>query len=173
MKNKLNKNNVEFIKSGLSKYRNKLLPLPIFLEIYKIVVLTTVEIVPLIKNGDSIKVLLTKRGANDPTWPNLYHIPGTVLRSSDKIGSFADAYKRILINELKNIKTLNIPTLIEPILRDLGRGKEVTLLHWTLIKNKPSVGRLFDINNLPKNIIRPQIKYIKLAVKHFEENYKN
>jgi len=161
--------NAKLLAKELSQYRGKLLPLPIFLEIYKLIVPATIEIVPFYQDKKTLKILLVKRPKNDPTWPNLYHLPGTVVRQSDKINSFNNPFKRILGGELKNTKTIGNPVLIKPLFRNLGRGKEITLLHWVLIKNKPTIGKLFEINHLPENMIKQQIKYIEMAVKYFKK----
>ncbi len=170
MQNKHMKNRINLIAKELAKYRGKLLPLPIFLEIYKLIVPATIEMAPIYFKNNKLKILLTKRGQNDPTWPNLYHLPGTVIRTTDKIGNLNDAFKRILISELKNIEIIGSPIFIGPMFRNLGRGKEITLLCWVRLKQKPKFGKLFPIDKLPKNIIKPQIKFIKIAVKHFQKH---
>src|SRR5580704_17304344 len=58
-------------------------PYPIFEQIARIVVLPIVELIPLRMHNGTLQVLLIQRAADDEYWPNLWHTPGTVVRSTD------------------------------------------------------------------------------------------
>ena len=85
------------------------LPQPWSYEVFHALSLTMVtpaiEAVILRLNGERIEVLLTKHDTNDPDWPSLWHIPGTVMRQTDL--RFEDALKRIADEEINILFSSN------------------------------------------------------------------
>lgn len=143
------------------------LPQPLFIEITRIAATPIVEIVPLRKNQQGeIEILLTKRDTNDPTWPGMYHTPGTVVRPSDTEGSYKDSFDRILAGELKNTPTTS-PIFVTNYLHKVKRGMESSLIYWVEVTGKPLVGEFFNSNNLPVNLIDTQIDFINIAIGHY------
>lgn len=169
----LTKEEIGSLVKGLSKLRPGYLPLPIFLEIVRLTVTPTVEICffRLTKDG-SPEILLTKRDGSDPTWPGMFHVPGTVIRASDKVETFEDAFERIMVDELRNVKIVGKPVFVKPFFRQSTRGKDVVLMHWAVIEKEPSVGKFFKIDSLPENFIKEQINSTKVTAEHFVNNYK-
>lgn len=167
-----NKDDIKIVSQKLAQLKPGILPLPIFLEVSRLCVLSTVEIVPIrLGKNNSIQVFLGKRKKDDPNWPNMFHAPGTVIRETDREGNFEDAIKRILTDELKDVKIEVGPIFVKPVFRDLGRGKETALIHWAIIKGSCPLGKYFNIDSLPGDIIKKQVKDIKMAVSHFKADY--
>lgn len=71
----------------ISRLEKGFLPFDLFIALASKITMPTMELLPVRKgkNGD-IEVLLTQRPADDPYWPNEWHIPGTVIRASDNAG---------------------------------------------------------------------------------------
>ncbi|MDD5294965.1 MAG: hypothetical protein PHP21_03550 [Patescibacteria group bacterium] len=172
IKGVLNKDDIEIIRKKMAQLKPGILPLPIFLEVSRLCVLSTIEIVPnRLEKNNSLQVLLIKRKEDDSNWPDMFHAPGTVVRETDREGNFKDAIKRILTDELKNVKIEIGPIFVKPVFRNLGRGKEMTLMHWAIAKGSCPLGKYFNIDSLPGNVIKKQVKDIKMAVSHFKANY--
>lgn len=166
MSNSLSDKDIKTVSSIFSKIEPGPLPTEIFNQLARIMVTTTVVFVPLLYDkADRLCVLLTKRDENDTYYPNLYHPAGTVLRPTDV--TIETAFNRILVSELKNPKVRNSPVFVDYVFDEIERGREVSLIHWIELLEKPEVGELFSIDCLPENIIQNDIPRIKLAVDHF------
>lgn len=154
---------VEYLKS----LKPGVLPLELFIEFTRLVTTPVVEIVPLRLNSQGqVEVLMTVREASDPIWGGLYHTTGTVIRSTDTPGSFADAFNRLRNGELKGTQTTE-PVFVTSILRKVKRGTEVAMVHWVEVIGKPTVGEFFTVENLPENIVDTQKPLIEIATKAF------
>ena len=46
-------------------------------------------------------------------------------------------------------------------------------MHWAIVTKNPLIGKFFNVDSLPDNIIKEQIDSIKIAVEHFKNNYKS
>lgn len=127
-------------------------------------VLVTIEMVPLRRttNGE-VEVLLVQREADDPYWPNMYHVPGTVLRASDAAGSYEDAFKRILQGELQGTATSGQPQHLKDLFHQVKRGRELALVHYIAISDEPVVGTFYPVSALPDTIVDHQIAFIQEA----------
>lgn len=127
------------------------LPLEIFDQIARLVCLPGVVVVPLKRKSSSLDVGLVKRDENDRWWPNMWHLPGTVLLSTDTVNS---AIKRLMGNELL-LKTSNPPVFHGFLLNRSERGAGMVLIY--TIENcsfqKNTAFGWFSINKLPKNFI--------------------
>jgi len=152
----------------LSRLQPGVLPLPIFHAITRLVATPIVEIVPLRRNqNNKIEVLLLKREPADPIWPGQLHVPGTVIRASDSESNFADAFKRILLGELEGIPATT-PTFVKNILHKQGRGMEASQIYWVEVQGKPTVGKFYDVDQLPKTLVTTQLNFIPAAVAHYK-----
>lgn len=170
MKNELLDKEIERTVGFLRKLKPGKLPLPIFLELARLTVTPIVEIVPLRKTEeDTVEVLLIRREENDPNWPGMYHTPGTVVRASDKEGSYDDAIKRILKGELKGVETKQT-IFVTNLLHRVKRGMESSLIYWVEVTGRASVGEFYNLDKLPDNIIDTQIGFIRMAAQDFLNN---
>lgn len=160
---------IETVTSLLERLEPGLLPFDIFNQIARLIATATVVIVPFIHEPeDKLKVLLTKREHDDPYYPNLYHPIGTVIRASDK--TIDETFERLLSKELKTSVFQESPVFVGYVFDQIVRGKEISLIHWIELKEKPMIGDLFDAGNLPENIIPTDIPRIKMAIEHFLAN---
>lgn len=152
---------------SLSKLEPGVLPFDIFHAVTRLVATPIIELVPIRRNEEGKpEVLLLRREADDPVWPNQLHVPGTVVRASDKWGSFNDAFARIS-KELGGI-ALEDPTLVGNIIHHSGRGMEVSQIYWADISgNGPIRGEFFPADNLPEEIVQSQLDFILDAVAHY------
>lgn len=153
----------------LSKLRPGILPESIFLETTRLTVSSIVEIVPLRKIDNRVQVLLTQRDANDPNWPGMLHIPGTVVRPTDEEGSYITAFSRIIEDELSSVQLSGEPQYVCSVLHKVARGMEDAKVFYIEVTGEPIQGVFYDVDALPDNIIDTQIDYIHSAVKNFVE----
>jgi hypothetical protein len=164
---KITSEEVRDVVHGLSKIEPGVLPFDIFHAVTRVVATPIVELVPLRRNHDGKpEILLLRREADDPVWPNQLHVPGTVVRASDEEGSFKDAFGRIS-KELGGI-ALEAPTLVKNIIHHSGRGMEVSQIYWTDVSGlEQAQGEFFPADNLPEEIVQSQLDFIPEAVAHF------
>ena len=149
----------------LSKLKPGFLPKNVFFALARLVVLSTYTIVPLFYDG-KIKVHLTKRGKNDPHWSGLLQTPGKVILPTDK--TIKDTYLRLKRTEMSGLKIKKGPIFCGYVFDKIPRGKEIALINFVLLKDKPNFGKLYDVINLPKNLIPSEIKRIKMAIRHYK-----
>ena len=134
------------------------LPLPIFLALAEKIVLPTLELAPLRLNKiGTLEVLLTRRPADDPYWPNGWHIPGSVLRATDEEGSYTSIFKRILEGELHgDLNVIGTPEHVTTRFHEVARGREIDQIYFIEVENnmKPlTEGAFFAVDNLPAEIL--------------------
>lgn len=152
----------------------------IFEQTARLNVMSTVEMAPLRKTSEGkTQILLTQRAADDPFWPNEWHIPGTFMLTTDKRQGphdHSDEFKRIFGDkgELGNsIQLVSEPVFVDSEMRDTRRGTEHSAVHYAEVTGEPTVGRFFDADQFPYNVPTPgvvehQINCITIAVKRFE-----
>ncbi len=150
-------------------------PLEIFIELARLVVLPTLEIIPLRKNPETGKteVLMTKRPATDPWWPNLWHNPGTVLLASDKLDDvhdYSEPEKRVFEGELQGAVTV-VKGLFEIDVerRETNRGQEISVICWAEVSGEPTVGQYFALDALPTDLVEHQVPSFLAAAAAFEQ----
>ena len=85
-----------------------------------------------------MEVFLTKRPENDEYYPNMLHSPGTILRASDRPGSYLDAFERVQKNEL---------------------GVD--------FMSPPKFGRFYDARNLPDDLVPHHYILIAKVLDHY------
>ena len=149
----------------LDKYDPGYLPEPLFLSIIRLAVLTAIEFIPLRKgpNG-AIQVLLFKRPAEDPIWPNMSHTPGTVVRPTD--ATFEDAFVRLFQDELHMDNPIE-PIFIKTEIIQYKRGAGTAIEYIVPFNQEPSEGIFYDIDNLPLDLIQEQKPMIISAAEKF------
>lgn len=160
---------VEMARRVLSKLKPGFLPLGIFLEVARLVPISTAEVVPIRKEADGqVSILMTKRDSKDPHWPNMWHTPGSVIRSTDTAGSYKDAFARVLNDELNGIAHIGEPQYFGmDILRDTARGRENAALHYIEVTGETDRGQFFPVDALPEDMLEHQVPMIRQAVEAF------
>lgn len=150
----------------LKKLDIGLLPLEVFYEISRITCNVAYEIVPLRLRNGKVQILLTRRAADDPFWPNLLHSTGTIMRASD---DFKSAKERLLADELPGIKYKGEPVFVYNSAGTTARGSCVAIFHYLETISSP-VGEWYDIDNLPDDVIKSQIDGWQRIAKKFEKD---
>lgn len=158
------------ISDELSKFSAGYLPEELFAQIARLGVLASIEIVALREYGDKIEVCLTRRENTDKFWPNKYHNPGTVFRPNDTIHSLQDQINRIYTEEYKLAHSPTGPFFSGLFFDKLERGTALGIICWIELQDS-EVGEYFSVDNLPENIIKNQISYIKKCAEDYR-NYK-
>jgi len=140
----------------INRLEKGFLPFELFIALASKITMPTMELLPIrrAENGD-VEVLLTQRPADDPYWPNEWHIPGTVIRASDNEGTnFSSGVERVLQNELHGtIKMIGKPRSAGMKFWDVARGRELDQMFYfeTNAKDADVVeGKFFPANNLPE-----------------------
>jgi ADP-ribose pyrophosphatase YjhB (NUDIX family) len=141
------------------------LPNPIFLEVTRLVVTPVTEFAPMREKEGKLQVLLTQRPDDDPNWPGKWHVPGTVVRSTDQKGHLGDAMDRVLKGELHGavLPMQGEPQLVEVTFDEILRGAEIDHVYYfkTDAKDEELVdGQFFDIDDLPEEMIPHHIPMI-------------
>jgi hypothetical protein len=143
---------------------------PIFHELARLMVLPAVEVIPLFDNGDGeTQVLLTRRVADDPIWPNQWHTPGRILRPTDVDGSgtYRTAIQRLVQTELRGVE-VGAAVFVETEFRTVARSAESAALHWVELQNDHvPIGQLFRVSDLPDDIIDHHRPMIEKVHSHF------
>lgn len=144
------------------------LPAELFYQVTRLTVATAVEIVPLRPVSGTCEVLLTQRPEDDPYWPSLWHNPGTFLRPTDELGSFASAFTRICNGELE-LEAWPTPVFAGTWFWKGARGSVCSQVHWvdiTEVQNFP-IGKLFPIHSLPSDLIPGMEPILRMAAEHY------
>lgn len=159
---------VSQLENLLKKLEPGFLPLPVFLQVCRLTVTPVVEVVPLrINKKGKVEVLLLQREADDRYWPGQWHTPGTVMRSTDKSGSYEDAFRRIFKYEMLGTK-VGKPVFVNYEFAKYKRGKTIQAIYWVeVLEDHPKIGIFSDIDHLPVNIVEGQSEMVKQVAAHF------
>ena len=148
------------------------LPFPIFRQVARLAVFSIVEIVPLRVRDGQIEVLLLKRGEEKQDWPELWpgilHTPGTVIRPTDELGSYKEAFSRILQDELHGVELAGEPQYVYNLLHHNKRGTESAQVFIVEVVGEPAAGAFYPAGKLPTNIMLSQLDFIPTAVAAFK-----
>lgn len=136
------------------------LPLPIFEQIARLVRLPIVDVIPIKKVENKIFVGLLKRPSDDLWWPDAWHLPGTIFRSTDTLKT---AQWRLINEEIKakegKINYVNF------LVHQSERGTELILIYkmenCLLANNSPI--NWFQEDKLPVKMIESEKKVIELV----------
>lgn len=147
-------------------------PLDVFWEFQRLTKQTAVEIIPLVKTEEEIKIYMIQRESDDKFWPSLWHTPGCIIRPTDKIET---AINRVLEEELNSPQLIIKPTYVDTIAGDSPRGDFLGYLMYTLMKTEPKVknGRSFALDSIPDNIINLQKDFISHVLEAFKLEYRD
>lgn len=155
-------------------------PLPLFIQLARHVVTSTVEMVSLKGEGDTLRVLLAKRPDDDLWWPGQWHLPGTVLLPTDIADSLHDyntPVDRLYEDEFDGtIVRIGDVNIFDAQRRSGTRGSEQTVFGWSLIDlsdghDEVSGGQLFDADHVShelagEDVIDGHLASIQRALKN-------
>lgn len=151
----------------LGKLQPGFLPFDVFHQVTRLWVSSIVEFVPLRRTQDGrIEVLLLPRADDDPVFPGTLHTPGVVVLATDALGSYRDAFERLLRTELPGAKTSE-PVYVMNSFHSSGRGTESANIYWVEMQSEPTMGAFYDIEHLPGNLIPYQLGFIAQAAQHY------
>jgi ADP-ribose pyrophosphatase YjhB (NUDIX family) len=102
------------------------------------------EVVVLKDNGGELEVLLTQRTVNDSSFPNMWHVPGTVIRPGETLDV---SLKRLAQTELGvEIESYEIAGLINNLKEP--RGHFISPILLVKLRQSPKVGKWQNVKNL-------------------------
>lgn len=114
-------------------------PLPLFTQLARLVVLSSIEVVPLRPKEDKLEVLLAKRPEDDPWWANQLHLPGSIqmpMGQDEPLASndYSEPVDRVLTDDFgTSIARTGDVKLFSVERRHGVRGSEQTALAWTQV----------------------------------------
>ena len=151
------------------------LPKEIFLAVAELVTTPTMEVAPLRTNEQGqTEVLLVQRPADDAHWPSGWHMPGTVIRSTDQEGSLDSGFHRILAGELEGqVRPLANPVYVGMKFWDVERGRELDQMHYIEVEADDIAdmpGQFFTIDTLPDTTLGHHKVMIPEIMAAFEVN---
>ena len=132
---------------------------PVFQEMLRINCLPSYEVVPIVKD----KVALLRRPHDDPFWPDMLHTPGTIVRSTDNMGTVK---KRVLTGELGVSQDLE-PTFAGNLFNTCVRGTNLAMVHWLDLDTSPKDAVLVSHEELNDAIIPDQRQIANLAYNNY------
>jgi hypothetical protein len=154
----------------IKKLQKGNLPQDIFVAIAEKTVTPIVEIVPVRRNAEGkTEVLLTRRPDNDPIWPGMLHVPGTVVRASDGDLHNSEAFVRITQGELAGTP-MGKPVLAYSLLHASERGMEQSQVYWAEVTGQPLSGKFYPADDLPSEVVPSQLDFIPSAVHNYESS---
>ncbi len=144
-----------------------ILPLEIFNQVARLVCLPMVDVVPMKYEGLGLSIGLVEREEDDLWWPNLWHLPGTVLRSTDTVET---AIQRLMDSEIA-IKTSSAQVFRGFSVHRSERGSGLILIYTieNCLFKKTSAVKWFSIDHLPKEFVSSEsyvIEKIKESLAH-------
>lgn len=148
------------------------LPFELFIAIASKVTTPTMEVVPVRNRDGALEVLLTKRPADDPHWPNCWHLTGTVILATDNAGpNFSSGVQRVLEDELHGtIKPIGEIVYIGIEFWDVARGRELDHIFYfetNATDENVKEGRFFNVNELPESILEHHKVVVQKIVEAF------
>ncbi len=152
-------------KNTLAQLEPGRLPFDIFTEVCRLTVTPVLEIVCFRKgNLGTIEVALLKRPANDPNWPNMYHVPGAVITPTDVHVGLEGVIDRICTEKL-SIDKVNKPKFIMNDLCKVKRGVELAVVFAIEVEGEIAGGKFHDVDALPDDLIEGHDTFISQALK--------
>lgn len=154
---------------GLNKLKPGLLPKEVFYSIARLVVTPTYVVVAIYVDKDATYIHLTRRPPEDPDFPGMLHPIGKIILASDV--SLKETFERLWSKEIHSASIKEGPVFVSNVFDKIPRGKEVSLIHWVLLSEKPAIGELYNIDLLPENEIpATDVNRIRMALEHFSKN---
>jgi len=162
---------VPLVAKQLARFEPGFLPKTVFEAVARLVVTPTFVLIPLFKRDNKTRVYLTRRDTNDNHYAGLLHPPGKIMLASDK--SLHAIFKRLIASELTEIEGISAPRFVKPVYDQIARGREISLVHFSTIRDPGDGVATFDCATLPDDIILTDIPRIQCAVQAFEQNPKS
>ncbi len=159
--------NSDLVVKELSKLEPGFLPKEIFYSVARLVVIPTYVVIPFYIEDATTYVHLSRRSKDDIDFASMLCPIGKIILASDN--SLEDTFKRLWTGEIANSNIKSGPFYVNTVFDQINRGKEISLIHWVLLNEKPSVGELFDIGKLPvQEIPKTDFSRIIMAIEHFK-----
>ncbi len=148
---------------SLKKLEPGFLPIEIFEQIARLVRLPVVDIIPVQRKGSDVHVGLLKRDRDDRWWPDMWHVPGTILRSTDTMET---AISRLITKEIQ-VEKSDEPVFHTSAVHQSDRGAEIVFLYSlsNSLFQPASEITWFPIDKLPENCIESEKKIIEALKK--------
>jgi hypothetical protein len=153
------------LQQALTQIEPGYIPEEIFREVARLVVLSTVVVVPLHAEDGTLQVLLTKRAERDHDYAGMLHPPGTILRPYDN--SIDAAIERLINTEMAGVEFSEKPLFVDYVYEEIERGREVSLLFLGRIKTIPGTYTLYDVEALPDTLIQTDFHRIRRVVEAY------
>lgn len=162
---KLTPQQVTTATSALEQLEPGFLPLEIFNQVARLVRLPMVDLIPVKVENNTLQIGLVKRSSNDLWWPNMWHLPGTVLRSTDTIES---AIERLKTEELL-LESSDEPTFQGFSVQNSKRGAEIVLIYSVVncVFDQQSQMKWFAVDNLPKSFVESEKSVVEKVMQGF------
>lgn len=167
----LSQDELRQLKGLLNKCTPGALPSEVFNTIGRLVVYPAIELVPLrVSAAGRIEVLLLKRKTNDPVWPSMFHMPGTVIRPTDD--TLEQAMSRVIRDELGGMTVaFKVPLGIHLNRNQRGNGLQIEYV--IKLDGVPQSGTYYDLDSLPPKFITEQIDSLIRGVTKYRQIIKN
>ncbi len=142
------------------------LPQRLFEAVARLVVTPTLVVVPLFRRDGHVRVILTRRAADDRHYAGLLHPPGTVLLATDE--SLDAVFARLFAAELSGLVWVTSPVLVMPVFDQIARGRELSLVHYAEVSDPGSTWQSYDAHALPDDVIPTDVPRIAHACAAYE-----
>jgi 8-oxo-dGTP pyrophosphatase MutT (NUDIX family) len=152
------------------------LPRDIFLQFARLMTIAVIELVPLRLRDDKVEVLLVQR-PDDDTWAGMWHVPGTLIRPTDKMetgNDYEEPLQRLLgpDGELGGVTTAAQPVEVETERRRVKRGDELAVIHYVEVTGEPVKGQFFPLDGYPENVppngvVPHHVDFVRRAAQQF------
>lgn len=151
----------------LARLEPGFLPYSLFLQVYRLTPAPVLQVIPFRHDErGGIEVLLIRRPPDDPLFANLWHNPGTVIRSTDTLKSTID---RLLNDELYKIRVTSGPHFVSNKFHRSPRGAEIVQIYWIEAEEPVPTGMYWPVHNLPKDMLTTEIPIIETAGAHYKK----
>ncbi len=149
------------------------LPFEVFNAVAEKVTTPTIDVVPLRISNGRMEVFMLRRPGDDPYWPGQWHVPGTVLRSTDKAGDFSSGLDRLFKSKDETEGTItptSAPKYVTTKFWDVARGRELDTVHYVPVEatSDQLPGQFFPVDELPDDTI----EHHKIIIQEAAEAYK-
>lgn len=144
-----------------SEFKPGQVPESIWYEHLRLNAIVTVEITPYKIVDGQIMIYMEKRPERDRYYPDLYHMPGTMVNGSDE--DLESAINRVKTKEVGSFITGDTEQ-IAAYYRSTPRGKEGVFQYLMQVYEGGSPQNWFNADNLPENTIPAHKEMIALSV---------
>ncbi len=134
--------------------------------------LASVHVVPLhLTKTNVVEVLLTRFPATHEHWPEMWHVPGYKINSSEDLEDLQTIFDRVFGGMVRGLAVTIGPVKTEVALHYTERGKELGHVHYAEAFGVPHTGKFFDMRELPSDIPEHHLTFIKRAATAYRALY--